>query len=373
MPHLRSRRGKWAKKRAAIFRLRLAGRVAERGKLLLAAVDWFVIHWYLLEFVIVSHPSSPESRKNILRRKWRTRQPAPGTGSSLRSPVFQRLLRDCIFGSSKEWYGPRARARFAIVGLSFMAAVGGLASPFFQKIFVDRLMSQNTFSGHGSNEVFEWFEAVHPLFLILMAFFATLLTQLLNQYASFVAVCEGVHIQDELTEEIYEKTLSTRTDEMGATTVGEAVAIYATDIPGSSSLVDQVIPMAVSIAFPMIFAPIAIHWICGIPITATVSVMAVMIFINFLLANRQSRFFYLFKKLGADRTGIVNEWVQNIRLLRILGWIENYEAKIFKKREEETANRVAMVTNGQLMNSFASTITYVLNLTGVAALMYIAR
>lgn len=280
-------------------------------------------------------------------------------------------MSQSIFGDSEKKWGPRGFARLLILALSFAAAVGGLASPFFQKLFVDRLMHQDTFEGHTMNQAFVWINELGPLWLIFFAFVATLASQALSLLSNYAGVREGILIQKDLAREIYEKTLSTRTDEMGSTTVGEAVSIYATDIPGASAFVDQVIPMAASILFPMIFAPIAIHWICGIPMTVTVLVMAVMVFINVILASRQSRFFYKFKTLAAERTGIVNEWVQNIRLLRILGWIENYEEKIFAKRREETANRVSMVTNGQLMNSFGSSITYVLNLTGVAALIYL--
>ncbi len=283
--------------------------------------------------------------------------------SSLASPVFKRLVKQSLF--------ERPAARGLILFLSLISAVGGLASPFFQKIFVDRLMHQNTFAGHDMNFFFSWLEGSEPMLLIVLAFFAALAAQAFGLLANYAGVREGLIIQESLAKELYEKTLSTRTDEMGSTTVGEVVSLYATDIPGSSALVDQVIPMLASIAFPMIFAPIAIHWICGIPMTVTVSVMAAMILVNVVLASRQSRFFYRFKTLAAERTGIVNEWVQNIRLLRILGWVEDYEEKIFRKRREETSNRVAMVTNGQLMNSFGSSITYVLNLTGVAALVYL--
>jgi ABC-type multidrug transport system fused ATPase/permease subunit len=60
--------------------------------------------------------------------------------------------------------------------------------------------------------------------------------------------------------------------------------------------------------------------------------------------------------------------VQNIRLLRILGWTDSYEAKIFHKREEETVNRVKMVTNGQMMGAFGSSINFLLNLIAVVTL-----
>jgi ATP-binding cassette, subfamily B, multidrug efflux pump len=265
----------------------------------------------------------------------------------------------------------RPGQRLAIIAIALLSAVMGLLSPFFQKVFVDRLIGQEmiTHSWKG----FAWMDVWHPMLLVILAFFATLFAQALGLLANYVAVREGIHYQADLSEELYKKTLSVRSDAMGSTTVGEVVSIYATDVQGASAMIDQVIPMAAGIFFPMLFAPLAIFWITGIPLSATLTVMAVMVTLNVIMASRQSRFFHRFKVLAAERTGLVNEWVQNIRLLRILGWVENYEAKIFAKREEETKNRLGMVTNGQLMNSFGSSITYVINLTGVAALIFMRQ
>jgi ABC-type multidrug transport system fused ATPase/permease subunit len=129
--------------------------------------------------------------------------------------------------------------------------------------------------------------------------------------------------------------------------------------------------MGAGIIFPLVFAPLVIYWLCGIPLWATLMVMATIVTMNVILATRQSRFFFRFKQLAAERTGMVNEWVQNIRLLRILGWTEKYESKIFRKRDEETRNRVAMVTNGQIMGTFGSSISFVINLIGVSSLIFL--
>ena len=259
--------------------------------------------------------------------------------------------------------------------MAFGSALAGLLSPFFQKIFVDRLIGSawGEHSLSSMSEKLAWLNQVHPLVLIGIAFVCTLLAQGFSLLTNFAGLREGLFLQKILSEDLYEKTLSMRSDAMGATTVGEVVSIYAVDVPGSTAIVDQAIPMGANIVFPLIFAPLAILWICGIPMTATLIVMGVTICLNVVLATRQSRFFFRFKILAAERTGIVNEWVQSIRLLRILGWMEAFESKIFQKREEETLNRVAMVTNGQLMNSFGSSITYLINLSGVAALVFFRK
>ena len=70
---------------------------------------------------------------------------------------------------------------------------------------------------------------------------------------------------------------------------------------------------------------------------------------------------------------MVNEWVQNIRTIRILGWISHFEENIFAKREVETHNRVLMVTNGQVMNAIASSITFILNVVALGSLVLYSK
>lgn len=259
--------------------------------------------------------------------------------------------------------------RVLIIGLAFCAAMAGLLSPFFQKIFIDRLLGAGVFT-HGTHGL-EWLETVPALMLIVAAFFATLLGQAMSLLVNYIGIREGTILQREFSEALYRKMLSIRTDRMAGMTVGEVVSIYATDVPGGTAIIDQAMPTGAGVFFPIVFAPVAIYWICGFPLWSTVAVMVAVVSLLIGLALRQARFFYRFKQLAAERTGLVNEWIQNMRLLRILGWVENFEAKIFKKRIEETKNRVSMVTNGQLMGAFGSSISFVINLIGVSSLVFL--
>ena len=258
-----------------------------------------------------------------------------------------------------------------VLFIAFLSALAGLASPLFQKLFIDRLLGAVSFT-HGWSAL-AWSENAHPITLIFVAFVFTMIAQTFSLLATYIAVNEGLLLQRRFSDRLYRKMLSIRTDSLGSTTIGEVVSIYATDIPGATALIDQVLPMLASIVFPLLFAPLAIKLICGISLTSTISVMLAIVTVNVILSTRQSRFFYRFKQLAAERTGIVNEWIQNIRLLRILGWIEDFERRIFAKRIEETNNRIAMVTNGQFMNAFGSSINFAINLVGVASLVYTRR
>lgn len=257
--------------------------------------------------------------------------------------------------------------KLAILATALIAAVFGAASPLFQKIFVDRLLGSESFE-----RWFEAFSAIDPTGAIAAAFVCTLLAQALSLAAHYLCVKEGAVLQEIVSNELYKKMLSIRSDSMGNTTIGEVVALYATDVPGASAIIDHVGPMATNIIFNMLIAPIAVMMIADVPLGPTLAVIGTMIFVIFLLSARQSRFFARYKLLAAERTGIVNEWIQTIRLLRILGWVESFEQKIFSKRIEETTNRVGMVTNGQLMNAIGTSINFVLNLLAVASLLYLS-
>ena len=266
----------------------------------------------------------------------------------------------------------RPRVLVAMVGLSLFAAILGLGAPLFQKLFIDHLVGGESAAWSESwrekMAQFHWIDLNSPLAFLFAAFVCMVFSQWLSTAATWLGLRESVRLQEIISRAIYAKTLSLRTDQTGGQTVGETVSYYATDVPGSTAVVDQTIPLGAGVLFPLICAPLAVQWICGIPVVMTVVVMLSLLSVSVILAIRQARFFQVFKRLAADRTGLVNEWVQNIRLLRILGWTDSYEAKIFVKREEETINRVQMVTNGQMMGAFGSSINFLLNLIAVVTL-----
>ena len=259
----------------------------------------------------------------------------------------------------------RFRARLVILTISLFSAFFGLATPYFQKLFIDSFSEQKTILPSLAD-----YEQ-SPLFLIVIAFFSLVFAQGLNLLANYLGNKEAIIAQKKIGELLYNKVLSLKRDSKNSRPVGETVSIFATEVPGATILVEQVLPMGAGIFFPLVLAPAAIHYLYGVPLWSTVLTMLAVTGINLVMSLRQSRFFYRFKQLAAERTGIVNEWVQNIRALRILGWIDRFEKKIFTKREEETDNRVAMVTNGQAMNALASSVTFFINICGVASLIYI--
>jgi ATP-binding cassette subfamily B multidrug efflux pump len=250
----------------------------------------------------------------------------------------------------------RARWRVAILVLSFVATVFGLLAPYAQKRFTDDLLAGQP-AAHWIYEAFVFLVAYHALWQLNVA----------------LATREGLISQKALGDTSFKRVLEGPGGMVGRAPAGVAVSLFAVDVPGATALLDQSLLMFSSLIFPVVLAPVVLHALYGIPWWASLGSIGALALLNFMLAHRQSRYFMAFKQLAAERTGLVSEWVQNIRTLRILGWVTASEKRIFALRKRETRNRKKMVTNGQVMNSIASSATFSLNLLAVMLLLRIRR
>lgn len=255
----------------------------------------------------------------------------------------------------------RLRFRILLMGFSASSAAFGLMAAFGQREFVDTLL--------GNSPMF-WSSNWSPSTWLLICFGCLLGSLVGAQVATYIAARESFWMQRHLAQKLYRHVLTLQAEQMRGRTVGEVVSIYTTDIPGCTIFLDQSLPQGFTILFPLILVPwVLVHYF-GLSWDLVISILAITILINFVLAFRQSRFFFLFKTLAADRIGLANEWIQNIRTLRVLGWTAAFEKRIFEVRRIETANRIRMLTNGQSMNALSSSMTYFLNLVFVAALLH---
>lgn len=257
----------------------------------------------------------------------------------------------------------RLDKRFLILGFSLVSTCFGILSPYFQKSFIDLVL-------YKKSSLPLLLSGVSPLYSILTASICLLLAQGFNQLSQFTGVKESLIMQKKLAKKIYNQMMSLKLDTMTQKPLGEIVSLYATDIPSSTVYLDQTMPSGASTFFPLLITPFVLVYFFETPVFLTVLMIILVSVINTLLAFRQSKFFYLFKNLAAERLGLVNEWIQNIRTLRILGWTEIFEFKIVKKRKDETDNRVKMVTNGQMMNSISTTFTFLLNVGTLGVMVF---
>lgn len=234
----------------------------------------------------------------------------------------------------------RFRFRLLILFLSLLSAVAGLALPYYQKHFSDDLSYET----------------------LIVCICLSLVYLVLNQLTLFVGQNEAIRSQKKLAETIYQHNIDLMPLTLQNKSVGEVVSLYTTDIPSVTVWLEQSLPYGLTTLFPLILTPLFLSYTYGLSSSFSYGLVLILVGLNGLMAYRQSLYFFKFKKLAADRMGLVNEWIQNIRGLKILNWIEGFENKIIRKRKEETTNRVSMVTNGQVMNSISSSINFWLNL-----------
>jgi len=251
----------------------------------------------------------------------------------------------------------RPARRLAIIILSIMSAVTGLIHPWMQKHFIDTLLAT------GSSEL-------NPLLtFITLAFLAMLFSQILNTAVRTVCGREAAFVSTILSRALYRQTLSLTSAARGGRTVGETVNYYAQDVGAAAMLTEDFLSLVISSFIPFILAPIFVITFLDMPLTPVLITMGILLVIMTLMSWRQSGYFSEFKHLASDRLGIVNEWLQNIRIIRILGWTHSFEDAILEKRRNETANRIKMVTNGSTMNSLAQVAPLLINAVGIATLV----
>lgn len=234
----------------------------------------------------------------------------------------------------------RPHYRLLIIFLSLISALLGLAVPYYQKIFVQDLADTSLL----------------VCILLSLAYLAA------NQLALFVGQNESIHAQKKLSEILYKHNIYLKPLTLQSRSVGELVSLYATDVPSVTVWLEQSLPYGLTTIFPLLLTPVFLYYFYELPFNFSISLVLALVALNSAMAYRQSVFFFKFKILAADRMGLVNEWIQNIRGLKVLNWVEGFENKIIKKRREETINRINMLTNGQVMNSISSNMMFWLNL-----------
>jgi ATP-binding cassette, subfamily B, multidrug efflux pump len=235
----------------------------------------------------------------------------------------------------------RFKGKALVIAAALAAAIFGALTPWFQKVFIDHLVSNQNIA------------QVSPFNHLAVAIGVFIAWQLCTFLARVAAAKESAHVIRLLSEDVYRKTLYLDPDVQSTKGVGEIVNLYATDVAAAAALVDEFLIQFVLAIFPLFIGPfIAWYWL-NIPFFDVLGLTLLVVGVMLAFSLRQSRFFTAFKALAGERLAVVNEWLQNMRIIRILGWTEAFEERIKQKRILETANRIAMVTNGSTMNSIA--------------------
>ncbi len=234
------------------------------------------------------------------------------------------------------------------------AALGGV---FAQKHFIDMVQSSESSSTESL------------LLLLAVAASGLLIAQALQALCKYLFVRESALAHRVLAQRVYEQTLALRGESRFQMTVGETVSLYAQDVSAVCSLFEEVLPLIALAGVPILAFPFALQYMHDLPATPLLLAAGISLVICLFLARRQARLFRRSKAASASRVAIINEWLQNMRAVRMLGWIKNFEERIFSARFSETAARLRQVSNGSGMNGLMQVAPYILN---AVALSYAA-
>jgi len=242
-----------------------------------------------------------------------------------------------------------------LFSLGIAATFSALVGVFAQKSFVNKLQT-----GESSNEL--WL-------LLLLAAVGLFFAQALQSVCNFLFVREGTVIHRQISEKIYDQTIALRGESRFKFTIGETVSLYAQDVGAVVALFDSVLPIIANAGVPLLCFPFALMWMDDLPPAPLLITALISLSICLYLAQRQARLFGLTKASTAARIAIINEWLQNMRVVRMLGWSDHFNSKILAARENETIARVKQVSNGSAMNGLMQVAPYLLN---AVALVYTA-
>jgi len=251
----------------------------------------------------------------------------------------------------------RLGVRLGIFLLGVLGTAAALGGVFAQKHFIDMLQTSSIV---GTQTL---------LILLAAAAGGLLVAQALQALCKYLFVRESALAHRTLAQRVYEQTLSLRGESRFQMTVGETVSLYAQDVSAVCSLFEEVLPLIALAGVPILAFPFALQFMHDLPATPLLLAAGVNLFICLFLARRQARLFRRSKAATAARVAIINEWLQNMRAVRMLGWIGNFEGRIFSTRSAETNARLRQVSNGSGMNGIMQVAPYILN---AVALSYAA-
>ena len=183
----------------------------------------------------------------------------------INQPIFKTILID------------RWPWRALIIVTSLVAAALGLVAAGFQKYFIDSLS--------GNYSATEKQQVYFMLGSFVCFVFASLFTQMNNYWG----LRESLFSQRKLAQRLYDQSLTLKSESLEKKTVGEMVALYATDVPASTILLEQTLPYGASTFFPLILTPFALVYLVGTPLLETCVLVVVVALVNTALAFKQSR------------------------------------------------------------------------------------
>ncbi|CAJ0561383.1 unnamed protein product, partial [Mesorhabditis spiculigera] len=174
------------------------------------------------------------------------------------------------------------------------------------------------------------------VFYALVMFTSSELSSLLlNQYY-YIMYRVGTRVQSVLTSAVYKKTLRLSNSARRNKTVGEIVNLMAIDVDRFQKITPQTFqywstPMQIGLSLYLLWGQI------GVSVLAGVAVMVLLIPVNFLITIVMRRWHVQQMRYKDERTKMVNEVLNGIKIIKLYGWEPPMENVIEKLRQKELA------------------------------------
>ena len=253
------------------------------------------------------------------------------------------------------WANPLTKVSLLMLGL--LLATVGLLAPLLQKQAIDGLVVPSP----NPQEV---------MGLFVLSFVALGFAAALNLGIRTLGAREGVRMVRWLSEKLYLQSLRLESEKHTQQTLGETVALLASHIQMVLFFMTEVFPSVFVSLVPLVVVPFWLYIFFHLNPIIICIVMVVFCGVCGVLAVRASYLFQQYKGYEAVRLGAINEWVQNIRALKALNWLDAFESKIEALAQQELRQRYKMVLNVSTMNSLSGITPYFLAIAGVVSLMF---
>lgn len=268
-------------------------------------------------------------------------------GARLGSPGLLHLL----FSHPNFW--------ISVLLLGSFGALLGVLSPYFQREFIDSMWAGREQFGR----------TPETLWLMVWSFLSVVGAQFCTWALRVRCAKQAARVSLHVSHQVYDHALELHPRSRRRYAVGEMVALYAQDVVAFGGMLEEALPNALASLLPLIVAPLAIGLLFDVNLAACLGVAALGMGVCVLFAWRQAKLFSVYKSKSQARLAHVNEWLQNMKLLKISGRIEEFEVRIRAARESETRIRLEMVTNASLMNGVSQVLPQLINLAGLVVLI----
>ncbi|CCE62252.1 hypothetical protein TPHA_0C00960 [Tetrapisispora phaffii CBS 4417] len=236
-----------------------------------------------------------------------------------------------IVGALAKTFGPKL---LLAASLKFVHDILAFVQPQLLRILIQFVNAYSDSENEGSYSL-----PIIKGFMIAIAMFSVSLiqTSFLHQYF-LNSFNSGMNIRSALTSVIYQKALLLSNEATEVSTTGDIVNLMSVDVQRLQDL-SQWINILWSGPFQLTLCLISLYNLLGHSMWIGVFILGIMIPINSYIMRIQKKLQKDQMKYKDERTGLVNEILNNIKSLKLYAWEKPFQEKLeFVRNEKELKN-----------------------------------